>query len=83
MVREAESVAEAIKALGGTKAVADLLGRKPQAVSNWRNTGFPANTYLVLKDALEKINWTAPPSLWGMAEVKSNLPPTGTSGKAA
>ncbi len=67
--RVAKTVAEAIEALGGTKAVADLLGRRPQAVSNWRSQGFPANSYLALTKALKKAGWTAPASLWGMKDA--------------
>jgi hypothetical protein len=58
-----------VKALGGTRAVAELTGRSDPAVSNWRKANsFPANTYLVLKSALAEKNITAPDSLWGMAQ---------------
>ncbi|WP_375454825.1 YdaS family helix-turn-helix protein [uncultured Methylobacterium sp.] len=85
MGRTVISVTEAITALGGTKAVANLLGSKQQAVSNWRRTGFPANTYVALSEALRHVGVEAPPSLWGMAEPRqAETPPLRpTSGKAA
>lgn len=60
---------EVTAALGGTKAVARLTGRKYSAAANWilgDNAQFPANTYVALNAALAAIGRTAPPSLWGM-----------------
>ncbi len=60
---------EVTAALGGTKAVAHLTGRKYSAAANWvqdRNPQFPANTYVVMSDALAVIGKSAPASLWGM-----------------
>lgn len=60
---------EVAAALGGTKAVANLTGRKYSAAANWvqdKNPQFPANTYVVLSAALASIGKSAPPSLWGM-----------------
>lgn len=55
-----------IDALGGTKAVAELTGRKYTAAHNWRSSRFPANTYRAITIALEEKGLSAPPSLWGM-----------------
>ncbi len=60
---------EVAAALGGTKAVANLTGRKYSAAANWvqdRSPQFPANTYVVMSDALAAIGKSAPASLWGM-----------------
>jgi hypothetical protein len=60
---------EVAAALGGTKAVANLTGRKYSAAANWvqnKRPQFPTNTYVVLSAALASIGKTAPPSLWGM-----------------
>lgn len=65
---------EVMAALGGTKAVANLTGRKYSAAQNWRDSQFPANTYFVMSGALAAQGKTAPPSLWGMkipAEAQS------------
>ena len=70
---ELHTADEVVKALGGTKAVADLLGRTDPAVSNWRKAGqFPAHTYLLIKDRLEKIGHFAPDSLWAMSVEKAD-----------
>jgi DNA-binding transcriptional regulator YdaS (Cro superfamily) len=59
-----------IAALGGRKAVAELLGKRPQAVSNWMSAyrgKFPCQTYVIIQQALTDLNLpTAPPSLWEM-----------------
>lgn len=58
---------QVVTALGGTKAVAGLTGRKYSAAANWSLSGqFPSNTYVTLSAALASIGKTAPPSLWGM-----------------
>ena len=60
---------EVVAALGGTKAVANLTGRKYSAASNWlleSKAQFPPNTFVALNAALAKIGKTAPPSLWGI-----------------
>jgi hypothetical protein len=62
------STIEVIEALGGSAAVAALTGRKTSAVSNWRQQDhFPANTYLILRQALETAECEAPDWLWDMA----------------
>ncbi len=56
-------------ALGGTRAVAELTGRKYQAAAHWNNfKAFPANTFLVLSAELERRGFRAPASLWNMQE---------------
>jgi hypothetical protein len=55
-----------IDALGGTVEVASITGRSRNAVAQWR--GFktlPANTYLVLTEALRARGFDAPAWLWG------------------
>lgn len=42
--------AEVIIALGDTAILADALGIKPQAVSNWKGRGIPWPTRPVIKD---------------------------------
>lgn len=67
-MNELRTADEVIEALGGTKAVADLLGRTDPAVSNWRKAGqFPAHTYILIKGKLEGIGCSAPDSLWAMS----------------
>ena len=60
---------DVIDALGGTSAVARLLGVSPPVVHNWRGRvrgRFPAETYVVLTAALKDIGTSAPDRLWGM-----------------
>jgi hypothetical protein len=57
-----------IDALGGTGKVADLTGRSPQAVSNWRaRPTFPPETFLILTEALKAKGMSAPRALWRMS----------------
>jgi hypothetical protein len=63
------TTAEVMAALGGTTAVARLTNRKVTAASNWQSFDkFPANTFVVMTEALRRIGRSAPPSLWGMVE---------------
>lgn len=56
-----------IDELGGTKATADLTGRRMQHVTNWRAAGrLPADTFLIVSEALKKKNAAAPAALWGI-----------------
>jgi hypothetical protein len=59
---------DVIDQLGGNNEVAAMIeGAHPKAVANWRYFGiFPANTYLVLKEALRKRGYSAPDQLWNM-----------------
>ena len=63
------STNQVLEALGGNAAVAALTGRWPGAVSNWRSLEhFPANTYVIMRDALLALGHEAPPDwLWDMA----------------
>lgn len=61
---ELKTVAEVIKALGGTDGVAALTNSKKSAVHMWR-FGFPARKYVVMIRALHEMGLYAPPSLWG------------------
>ena len=62
-----KSATEIINALGGTSAVARLTKSSSKAVSNWKAANrLPANTYLVIKDALTRTGHQAPDHLWGM-----------------
>jgi hypothetical protein len=64
-----KSSIEVIDKLGGTAAVAELTGRKYNAVWMWRAFGkFPANTYLAIQSALKERGLEAPPELWGMTQ---------------
>jgi hypothetical protein len=57
-------------ALGGNVAVAEITGRTPKAVSNWRKfSSFPSNTFVILKSALALKGYIAPDKLWSMAEA--------------
>ena len=65
-----ESTSAVIDALGGTSAVARLTERQPTAVSNWRGTTFPSNTYVVMQAALGRRGKAAPDRLWGMVPAQ-------------
>jgi transposase-like protein len=53
-----------IDELGGTCAVAQMLGVVPSAVSNWRRLGrFPSRTYVQLATRLRSV---PPAYLWNM-----------------
>jgi len=67
--RALTSTNQVLEALGGNAAVAALTGRWPGAVSNWRSLEhFPANTYVIMRDALLALGHEAPPDwLWDMA----------------
>jgi hypothetical protein len=59
--------AEIVETLGGTRAVAELTGVTYSAVANWiMFEKFPPNTYVMMKDELEKLGLDAPPALWKM-----------------
>jgi hypothetical protein len=67
--------AAVIAALGGSNAVARLTGRQLAAVANWRRfETLPANTYLVLTQALRAKRLSAPPWLWNMEPRPVPLP---------
>jgi hypothetical protein len=65
--RELETPREVMAALGGTSMVSALTGYSYGRVENWnRAQNFPANTYLVLTEALRRKRLTASPKLWRM-----------------
>ena len=68
-MRTLTTTSEVIDALGGTKAVAELTGRTYRAAFNWRSKPkFPSNTFVTIRQELEKRDLYAPLALWGMAE---------------
>ncbi len=68
MVEELKTVDAVLDALGGTRAVAELFGRTDPAISNWRKAEqFPAYTYPVIRNELQKIDRCAPEALWAWA----------------
>ena len=54
----------AIDALGGSSAVAELLGIDERVVSNWPARGLPPDTYAALAPLLIKAGREAPPIMW-------------------
>lgn len=65
-----QSAAEVIDALGGTAAVATLIGTTYRAAANWKSfDAFPPKTFLALTTALQAKGYAAPASLWGMVEA--------------
>lgn len=75
LIRECESwpvletVDAVIEALGGRMAVAALIDRSPQQITNCRASGtFPPTTYLVMTEALAARQRRALPRLWRMDE---------------
>lgn len=72
MHSELSSAEQVIGALGGIQGLMDLTGRKYSAVHHWRSCGsFPASTYLLLTDELQRRGLTANPSLWRMRQPES------------
>ena len=72
-----ETATAVIDRLGGTTATARLTGRKPQHVTNWRTSGrLPADTFLIMRQALEGCQATAPVGLWGNREPSAESPTT-------
>lgn len=69
MTAELTTTSAVVTALGGFQAVADLTGRKYNAVWNWAQAqNFPPNTYLVMTEELQRLGKSAPASLWKMTE---------------
>lgn len=66
MAEQINTVDEVIEKLGGRGEVARMVGVTTQAVTNWRtrDRGFPPETFVVLTEALQKKNLSAPQSLW-------------------
>ena len=69
--RRLTSARAVIAAMGGNGPVAALTGRKTQHVTNWKAGGrLPADTYLILTDALAREGYHASPKLWGIDPVR-------------
>lgn len=69
--RSIKTVNGVIDALGGTGAVAEMMSKKSQHVSNWRAVGrIASSTFLEFQDELDARNLKAPPMLWGIKEPK-------------
>jgi hypothetical protein len=67
-----ETLEDVMTALGGRQAVADLLDAKSSTISMWKYAGkFPANTYVIMTDALHAIDKTAPATLWAMKKTEA------------
>lgn len=62
-----------IDELGGTYAVARLLGYDPRRVSNWRVRGLPADTFDALNKALKVKRIEAAPSLWRQRQLTDSV----------
>lgn len=64
-----ETAEQVFEALGGNKGLETLTGSKPNTVSMWKKAGgFPANSYIMIMDALRAVGKTAPASLWSMKQ---------------
>ncbi|HSR80892.1 MAG TPA: YdaS family helix-turn-helix protein [Hyphomicrobiaceae bacterium] len=66
MARKVNNATEAIDVLGGTAAVARLLGVRDNVVSNWRVRGVPPARYLELGDLLKRRRIKFTPDLFGL-----------------
>jgi hypothetical protein len=65
------SARDIIAIMGGNQAVAALTGRKTQHVTNWKTDGrLPADTYLILTEALAAKGYQASPKLWGITPIE-------------
>ena len=62
------TVAQVVKALGGSEGVEKLTGAKRTAVCNWIYyfEAFPPRTYVLMTDKLKRLGFTAHPGLWKM-----------------
>ena len=76
------TVHDAIEALGGVKAVAELTGRSQENVYNWRAANrFSHQTFLKISGALRARGISANPKLWGIepaldcADMPFHMPP--------
>lgn len=64
-----QTTTDVLDALGGSAAVAEMMGLANNAVSNWKKREtFPPKTHLVLMRELKARGLNAPDSLWGMLE---------------
>jgi hypothetical protein len=69
-LKPCRSLEDVFAALDGDNGVMALTKSRQNNVFNWRNAQrkFPAKFYLIMTRALAKRGYTAPPSLWGIAE---------------
>jgi hypothetical protein len=67
------TTSQVIDALGGTCAVGRLVGRQPPAVTNWRERGFPPETFLIFQHLLAERGLRAPAALWKMVEPRGRV----------
>lgn len=74
MATHMRSVAEVVEALGGDATVAKRFGVSQQAVRNWREKQFPANTYLAITRILFDLGHTADAALWPMVDLSKPRP---------
>jgi len=66
------TVENAVEALGGIAAVAEMTNSSPSAVYNWRAADkFPADTYLLVQSELRARGLVAPDNLWPMRQSAS------------
>lgn len=77
-LRTLRTTSEVIDALGGNIPFGEMIStakfeRVAQHVSNYRRTGnFPADSFLVVRAALEAKGLTAPAALWGITDPKAS-----------
>lgn len=74
MVQPLFDAEQVIDALGGTKAVAILVGKPYRTVWNWRRFDvFPSNTYVILTEELNERGYCAPLALWSMLDPSETV----------
>lgn len=67
-----ETVDDVIEALGGSAAVASLLGFRTSAVSNWKERGrIPAGKFQLISEALEPRGLRVALSVFGFSEART------------
>ena len=66
MTRKVNNATEAIDVLGGTAAVARLLGVRDNVVSNWKVRGVPPVRHIQLGNVLKRRRIKFDPALFGL-----------------
>jgi hypothetical protein len=70
-MRRLTDAREAVDVLGGISAVCDLTGSLPKAVYHWTNVNsFPARHFELMRRALKRRGYGAPPGLWNQTIAK-------------
>ena len=64
-----KTASDVIDRLGGTVAVAELLGVESRVVSNWRVRGIPPEWFNAMDGLLRAKGLHAPPALWRQREA--------------